>query len=180
MIRSLTEIEAMILKAARGAGMPLGHAEDFAVAGRFLAATRPAQLDAIGTALGADFAPAKLQNDCLIDDAATAISAPLAIDTMLCGVAKIRLQGVDAPALFHAYLAVACHERGLQVDVLHNGRTITLTASSEVEVLRAKSAAVEVSDEIWTVWDSYAANTYVPATEASRLAGAGAGLTDND
>jgi hypothetical protein len=31
-----------------------------------------------------------------------------------------------------------------------------------------------------TVLNSFAKNTYAPATEASRLAGAGAGLNDND
>ncbi len=40
--------------------------------------------------------------------------------------------------------------------------------------------ACQVDDWDWAILDGFAHRTYVPATEASRLAGAGAGLTDND
>lgn len=39
---------------------------------------------------------------------------------------------------------------------------------------------VDIADEIWEGLSALAHRTYVPATEASRLKGAGAGLTDND
>ena len=39
---------------------------------------------------------------------------------------------------------------------------------------------VEVDDALWSALDRLAARTYVAATEGSRLAGAGAGTTDND
>jgi len=39
---------------------------------------------------------------------------------------------------------------------------------------------IAVPDELWRQTEMLAARTYVPATAASRLAGAGAGLTDND
>ena len=38
----------------------------------------------------------------------------------------------------------------------------------------------DVCDRTWALLDAFAAKTYAPATEASRLKGAGAGLTDND
>ena len=38
----------------------------------------------------------------------------------------------------------------------------------------------DVGDRTWALLDAFAAKTYAPATEASRLNGAGAGLTDND
>jgi hypothetical protein len=44
----------------------------------------------------------------------------------------------------------------------------------------AGSGAVDIDDEIWEALGAFAHRTYVPATEASRLKGAGAGLTDND
>ncbi|MEM9472532.1 MAG: hypothetical protein AAGA00_11250, partial [Pseudomonadota bacterium] len=40
--------------------------------------------------------------------------------------------------------------------------------------------AVDIADEIWEALSAFAHRTYVPASEASRLKGAGAGLTDND
>jgi len=39
---------------------------------------------------------------------------------------------------------------------------------------------VDIADEIWEGLSAFAHRTYVPASEASRLKGAGAGLTDND
>ena len=39
---------------------------------------------------------------------------------------------------------------------------------------------VRVDDDEWDALERYACLTYVEATEASRLAGAGAGLSDND
>ncbi|MGX9357101.1 hypothetical protein ACS3SW_18605 [Roseobacteraceae bacterium S113] len=51
--------------------------------------------------------------------------------------------------------------------------------------LEARSRAdlpdrLEMSDALLDVLSRHAHETYVPATEASRLSGAGAGLTDND
>ena len=43
-----------------------------------------------------------------------------------------------------------------------------------------KPARCEVASDEWQQLETYAALTYVPETDASRLVGAGAGLTDND
>ena len=43
-----------------------------------------------------------------------------------------------------------------------------------------KPARLQISTEDMAQWQSLAAKTYVPETAQSRLAGAGAGLTDND
>ena len=43
-----------------------------------------------------------------------------------------------------------------------------------------QSARCEVDPDEWHQLEIYAELTYVPETDASRLAGAGAGLTDND
>lgn len=47
-------------------------------------------------------------------------------------------------------------------------------------VKAAKIAGRTVDAETWTRLAAFAHRTYAPATEASRLAGAGAGLSDND
>ena len=47
-------------------------------------------------------------------------------------------------------------------------------------ILRPRTGAGTVGHDEWNALDRYASRTYVPASEASRLAGAGAGLSDND
>ncbi|UWR23356.1 hypothetical protein [Sulfitobacter sp. S190] len=47
-------------------------------------------------------------------------------------------------------------------------------------VPRRTPARIELSDEIYAEWTEQAQRTMVPDSEASRNAGAGAGLTDND
>jgi hypothetical protein len=46
--------------------------------------------------------------------------------------------------------------------------------------ISASHSGREVDMGIWQQLDMFAARTFAPATEASRLAGAGAGLSDND
>ena len=67
--------------------------------------------------------------------------------------------------------ASACQICAASDDELPEMFTIANTAFSRVPV--TASACI-------TVLNSFAKNTYAPATEASRLAGAGAGLDDND
>ena len=51
---------------------------------------------------------------------------------------------------------------------------------SNLRTTLAPESAVDVDDLLWNRCKLLAEFTYVPSTEASRLAGAGAGLTDND
>ena len=180
MKRSLTEIAGMALKAARGAGVPLGHAEDFATAVRNLAATSPAELDCVALALAPPHNVATLENDNAIRNARVAVAGPCAIDLLQCGTPEITLYDVDAPMLLRSMVAVANQERDVAIAVRQDGANACLTTATKVEELQSSVAPVDIDDKIWASWDSYAANTYVPATEASRLGGAGAGLTDND
>ena len=67
--------------------------------------------------------------------------------------------------------ASACHIYAASDDELPEMITIAKAATPRVPV--TSSACI-------TALNSFAKNTYAPATEASRLAGAGAGLNDND
>ena len=67
--------------------------------------------------------------------------------------------------------ASACHIYAASDDELPEMITIANAATPRVPV--TASACI-------TALNSFAKNTYAPATEASRLAGAGAGLNDND
>lgn len=53
-------------------------------------------------------------------------------------------------------------------------------AESPVVASHADAPGRAVDAETWSRLNAFAQRTFAPATEASRLAGAGAGLTDND
>ena len=53
-------------------------------------------------------------------------------------------------------------------------------SESDTQTLYPSPLSREVSAEAINILESFAHKTYAPATEASRIAGAGAGLTDND
>lgn len=63
-----------------------------------------------------------------------------------------------------------------------NGDTVLNGSDVASMVLEASgpAAAVEVPGHLWARASELALTTHVPTTEASRLRGAGAGLTDND
>lgn len=48
------------------------------------------------------------------------------------------------------------------------------------DAVSERELRADVEDKVWDLLEHYAHRTYVPASEASRIAGAGAGLTDND
>lgn len=167
----------MATKAARGALVPLGHAEDFGPVVAYMAQYEPSQLSCLKIALEGPFAPAGIveQDTVLMLDAVqTIIAAPIARDLIKAGEDVVRLCNVDAPDLLHFYCAtfgdVTCAQDG-------DDFILRVTDTSPG---RQAIQACDFPDDIWQVLADFAAQTYVPATEASRLAGAGAGLTDND
>ncbi len=99
-----------------------------------------------------------------------------------------------APFLLQAGAGASISWPGCDVDVQADGLTVrggNNCPASPVEVrieagaanapaVRPKPGAVDIAGEIWEALGRFAHRTYVPATEASRLKGAGAGLTDND
>lgn len=56
----------------------------------------------------------------------------------------------------------------------------TVVAKKLQNTAKIETSSITVSDKTLQGLNVFAAKTYVPASEASRLAGAGAGLTDND
>jgi|GEM_PF-913007 len=56
---------------------------------------------------------------------------------------------------------------------------ITMQNSDDVRIMPAPEP-VEIDDTGWSRLSEFAFRSYVPESEASRLSGAGAGLTDND
>lgn len=192
MIVSLNEVEVMATKAANGAGRPWGLAQEAGMAA--------ARLEAVGLA-GAR---------CLLrlieaTDGETNLAGRCPV---LEGAHLSDLGGADLPVTFDAMhqpllLAPFLMQTGgdatlawpdCAVEVSSRGITISGSNScpaSPVQVriepaaaaspsMRPGTGAVDIADEIWEALGRFAHRTYVPATEASRLKGAGAGLTDND
>jgi hypothetical protein len=151
MKRSINEIQGMVLKAARGAGVPLGVGEDLARAVPFFIESNALQ----EVAHLIDGACTEAQ--AAIDDAITGSPAP--------PPAKTSMTALNC-------LAAA---QGLTFDfkdgVLHLSSNPPMTPATGPQT---------VPDALWAQLETWAAKTYVPASEASRLSGAGAGLTDND
>lgn len=170
---ALNEVAGMAQKAARGAGFPVGQAEDLGRIAAYLAGT------------GANVAPvtAALQEavsdiDVRWTDSCAEVHAgpailigPVIRDAFAMGCTKAVLADLAHAPLVGAFLA----ENGVAQN--WDGLTVTL---SDTTVLTAKCNPVTIPPQDWRVWSDCAAKTYVPETEASRLAGAGAGLTDND
>lgn len=71
---------------------------------------------------------------------------------------------------------IACRWKTSKVD------TPSLVSARRLQELRQTTIAqgCKINDPVWSKLQSLAHNTYVPISEASRLSGAGAGLTDND
>lgn len=162
MIRSRNEIGGMVHKAARGAGWPLGLAEDVAAAMDFCADPVPA-LRAIAGHLAQG--PAEVLGTITTLDALQAGligQADLPNDPILQALAQMRSHTAAAVTLDHPHQMLRLH------------------SPPAAEPAKPATGAVEVDDDLWSMLASFAAKTFVPATEASRIAGAGAGLSDND
>lgn len=213
---SLNEIEAMGKRAARGAGLPWGLAEEAGKAARWLTAH-----DLPGSELLAELLT---RNDGKNYDALAPVSAdgvwqartgrlcPLISGVALCDRAseiaagrEIEFGPIIFPVLLAPFAAGVAKLTGAAAELSWAGAVMTFT--SEGVAIDADDAAVTtrwadsgrcrraentvvasptgtpgraVDAETWSRLSAFAHRTFAPATEASRLAGAGAGLTDND
>jgi hypothetical protein len=155
MKRALNETSGMMTKAARGVGLPLGVAEDLGAAVPFMSMTT---LNALADMLADGQCHAGL----------TALVSTL--DSVQCGSYEVI---ADAVALDLARALAAA--RGFAVIVDPTG-----AVNREDKLTVAAVGPVDVPGATWDTLAGLAARTYVPESEASRRAGAGAGLTDND
>jgi len=214
---SLNEIETMGKRAARGAGLAWGLAEEAGKAARWLTARGLPGAEALGEVLtrhdGAayvEIAPAGTDG---VWTAPGGRLCPLVAGPALCDCAlrlaegeTIELGAIAQPLLLVPYLAGAAKLTGAAFELRWADVTVTVTADGlAVDGNRAALAlrsvpgvrcrrvretvavspspeanAAAVDAETWSRLGAFAQRTYAPATEASRLVGAGAGLIDND
>lgn len=207
---SLNEVEATAKKAARGVGYPWGLAEEAAKATRWLCARDidgcAALADLLGRLDGQDLSAAYPNPDAIGWSAPAGMLCPIATGAALTDHADqlaqspLQLSSVAAPVLllpFIAYLAecddgVSClicegKETCTDGDAV-SGDVPAFHASSDVQIARAgqlgtprsRQSRADPDAKAWEILLAFAHRTYAPATEESRLKGAGAGLSDND
>jgi hypothetical protein len=192
MIVSLNEVEVMATKAANGAGRPWGLAQEAGMAAARLEAMGLPGARCLLRLLETTDAETKLAGRCPILEGAHISDLggeglPALFDAMLQPL-------LLAPFLMQAGVVATLTWSDCAVEVSSGGITLSGSNScpaSPVQVrieagvvaspsMRPGTGAVDIADEIWEALGLFAHRTYVPATEASRLKGAGAGLTDND
>lgn len=172
-MKALNEVESIVQKAARGAGIPLGQAEDLGRVAQYLAGTG-GDLALITTALKEPLVPVDVEwgvHALEIHAGAVALVGPVVRDAFHMGINLAVLPQPDHAALVGAYLVQG--GIGVSVDDCRVSRKVDVTP-------KTPRGPVEIADPLWQVWAALAARTYVPESDASRTAGAGAGLTDND
>ncbi|MEM7056105.1 MAG: DUF3726 domain-containing protein [Pseudomonadota bacterium] len=182
---SLGEIQALTTKAARGAGHPWGVAEEAGWAVRWLSSFGLPGAEAMVSVLedvGAKTCPISLgiavadtQN--LSPANGVKISHPLVLLPFLSRAARdgqiqIRIQDL--------VIHVARNGTDLNVTLLDHGiLNVLMTAGARLRTPEF-SRVYSIPKDALLRLERLAHLTYAPATEASRISGAGAGLTDND
>ncbi|APG49057.1 DUF3726 domain-containing protein [Phaeobacter porticola] len=216
MSHSLNEIEAMSKRAARGAGLSWGLAEEAAKGTRWLSAfgfpgtemlaellninDRIPSIDVSPVSLRAEVwhAPARRMSP-LIAGAALSDCAVRLLER-----GKITMEHVNIPLLAVPFMGGAALRLGRPVAAEWDGARLAtdgkrLCVQGSIEALRTHKAdrlvfsapadmtgqqepvmRADVSEESWEQLAKFAHRTFAPATEESRLRGAGAGLSDND
>lgn len=178
---SVSEVQALLLKAAIGSGVPLGHAQDLSVLARSLMSD-PQLLAMAAAALDGKHARQSLEGTaehCVIERAQVLMAAPLVIDRLVCGATRIVLHDMDWPLLLWPYLAQGQSVYDVSFQLTRTGKTVIVTPSAQ-NVLDPFGPVQSVPFEVLERLQRLAAKTYVPSSAASRAKGAGAGLTDND
>jgi len=212
---SMNEVEALAKKAARGAGMSWGFAEETGKATRCLlvhgiAVTEPlAELLALQDGMRhSALAPLDIAE---VWSAPGGRLCPIAAGTCLSDFAwtleerAISMGAVAYPVFLIPFAQMAARSLGRAVSLKFDGVEITVSATEirvpgddgallitgcqTIQVSLAprlsghplpQTSRAEIAPETAACLTQFAHRTYAPATEESRLAGAGSGLTDND
>ncbi len=179
---SLNEVETLAAKAARGSGLSWGLADDVAKAARRLACAGLNWTDPVlrlaedphSAATGAALADLTSDEPQTLPD----IGNPLLVAALAAAHPSARRVN---------WLDVTLHLQEGQVIVTTCTPTLaarhvvlTISPASQPHTPPPPFTRAEASPEALKQLESLAARTLVPASEQSRTAGAGAGLTDND
>jgi hypothetical protein len=205
MICSVNEIGGVLRKAAMGSGYPVGLADAMSAAGVWLCAHDLDGVGAVLAALDTGFEPAldvEHGSEALtITNASIGRCGVSVFELLAAGeVARVVLEDPDSLTLLVGMAGVAA-AAGPRAFAFHpsegelvvvdrsglSGRLDLAAGQVEIELVESRSqpasgahGGVSIDEQHWHRVSVLAARIYVPATDASRLSGAGAGLTDND
>ena len=206
--RSLNEIDMTVRKAAVGSGWPWGLAEDIGRAAAWLCEYGEDGAGAALVALREEPRPADMtmsDGAAAFASAQAAQAGPAALDLLAAGsgIDHVALQDLDSPLLLVGIAGVLTAEYRLTIELLAGVKRFALVGPEGLQlsmhvckpgasIVAQRTTpnpplasvpivpALDINDEAWSAITALAARTYVPATDESRLRGAGAGLTDND
>lgn len=208
MNRSLNEIEATAKRAARGAGYSWGLAEEASKATRWLSRHGQDGVAALALLLDKGFAQPADHRPLAADEVwqSNGDLCPLAAGAFLSDCAQhlrsgpVAMRRVAMPLLILPFAANAASELRCCMRVEIDGQIavtdgdhllcpdrlpelaerITVQTSETAPSWRTRRAQMRPDPDSWDRLAMLAHRTYAPATEESRLRGAGAGLSDND
>lgn len=183
---SYNEVQTLARKAACGAGLPHGVAEDVGQAAVWLSARG---VDAVAVVVDALGSPAEvLGAQSAIDALCCGEAAEIAFEDLSCRLMLIGLAGAAA-AVTEMNLAL-CYDGGVEplalvakpADLAATALSLRLhpPADGAAPASRGSPRPAATDATAYAAALGLAARTYVPASELSRARGAGAGTTDND
>ncbi|MEP2530823.1 DUF3726 domain-containing protein [Shimia sp.] len=209
MTYSLNEVEATAKRATRGAGYAWGLSEDAAKATRWVCQQGldgvgelarllergfgMAAKDHTPTSLGgewrADDALCPVMAGALLSDSAAVLeSGPIVLHRLVHPVVLLAFVG-NAARRVHCTIELECDgvkamTDGTQVFLTDRlpdeAQHITVRFSNDAVRARTLATRADPDPDAWAILNRFAHRTYAPATEESRILGAGAGLSDND
>ncbi len=183
---SLGEIEATVRKAARGAGLPWGLAEEAGKALRWLAAHgidgRPAFADLLDRH-AAGLVSVRIAEADGRWSGADGPLCPVALGAALMDHALLPAPAIAAGPVLHPELLTPFVVRAAFEVAAEGGMVVChrgAVADAAALWTRLGGALDAGGGEAWARLEAYAARTYVPASDQSRRRGAGAGVVDDD
>lgn len=191
---ALNEIEATAKKATRGACYPWGLAEEAAKATRWLCAQGLDGVAILAAALTQPSSPTAplMICACFLDRAYALPQTKTATE--------VKLTPDMSPLLLLPFVAMAARQIGsvlslscAEVSATTDGTglcltgtfpetatSVTVSLGGTLTTPLAQASRATPAPDSWAELNRLAHRTYAPATEESRLRGAGAGLSDND
>jgi hypothetical protein len=166
---SSNELQMAALKACRGIGLPIAQAQEVAAAVAASPEAIPDFLKYLSQPLQRAYFD--FSNGVEVKNANILRDFSVCADAAISGASSVVIRDIDKCELI---IALAKH-RGVMVNTQSNDLSIIDGIASKLLFERCN---IDTKD--WKGIGQYAALTYVPETDQSRLDGAGSGLSDND
>ncbi len=202
MMRSQNEIVSMATKAARGAGHLSSLAEDMGRATLWLCENGFDGVGALIEEIRSNNGPVEYQtgeDGITLSGGSAACLAVCAMDGLAAGISQSAiLKNTENPLMLLGVCAIMSLDLQTGVKLgdwakLGHGELVALSENPPTSdctfrlltktkpvMIESDIRQIDIADHRWSVLETLAARTYVPATAESRTKGAGAGLTDND